>query len=150
MLLDASARGYIKSLYSHDSTAVRTQEGISDIFDCLMRVKQGCPLSATLFGLFVYGLEQHLMVTLGHDAPSLSAVLFPLLLYADNLTIMSTTPAGLQRQLNVLQRFCEQRQVTVNLAKTKVVTFGSRATCQAFTFNGSEVEPPSVIQVAWI
>ena len=27
-----------------------------------------------------------------------------------------------------------------NLAKTKVVTFGSRARCQAFTFSGSEVE----------
>ena len=39
-----------------------------------------------------------------------------------------------------LQLFCEQRQLSVNLAKTKVVTFGSRARCQAFTFNGNEVE----------
>ncbi|KAL3132548.1 hypothetical protein ABBQ32_14236 [Trebouxia sp. C0010 RCD-2024] len=53
---------------------------------------------------------------------------------------MSTTPAGLQRQLNALQLFCEQRQLSVNLAKTKVVTFGSRAKCQTFTFNGNEVE----------
>ena len=30
-----------------------------------MGVKQGCPFSATLFGLFVDGLEQHLMDTLG-------------------------------------------------------------------------------------
>ena len=51
----------IKSLYSHDSAAVRTQGGISVIVDCLMEVKQGCPLSATLFELFVSGLEQHLM-----------------------------------------------------------------------------------------
>ena len=34
----------IQSLYLHDSAAVRKQEGISDIFDCLMGVKQGCPL----------------------------------------------------------------------------------------------------------
>ena len=47
----------IKSLYSHASAAVRTQAGISDIFDCLMGVKQGCPLSASLFGLFVDGLS---------------------------------------------------------------------------------------------
>ena len=90
--------------------------------------------------LFVDGLEQHLMDTLGHDAPSLSGLLVPLLLYADDLTIMSTTPAGLQRQLNALQLFCEQRQLTVNLTKTKVVTFGSRARSQTFTFNGNEVE----------
>ena len=68
-----------KSLYTHDSAAVRTQK---DILDCLMGVKQGCPLSSTLFGLFVDGLEQHLTDTLGHDAASLSGVLVPLLLYA--------------------------------------------------------------------
>ena len=79
---------------------MKNQEGISDIFDCLVGVKQGCPLSATLFGLFVDGLEQHLMDTIGNDAPSLSGVLIPLLLYADDLTIMSTMAAGLQRQLD--------------------------------------------------
>ena len=31
-------------------------------------------------------------------------------------------------------------ELTVNLTKTKVVTVGSAARCQAFTFNGSEVE----------
>ena len=102
--------------------------------------KRADTLLAAFFGLFVDGLEQHLMDTLGHNAPSLSGVLIPLLLYADDLTIMSTTPEGLQRQLNALQLFCEQRQLSVNLAKTKVVTFGSRARCQAFTFNDSEVE----------
>ena len=44
-----------------------------------MGVKQGCPLIATLFGLFMDGLEQHSMDTIGHDAPSLSGIL---LLYA--------------------------------------------------------------------
>ena len=58
--------------------------------------------------LFVDGLKQHLMTTPGHNAPSLSGVLIPLLLYADDLIIM---PAGLQRQLNALQVFCEQQQL---------------------------------------
>ena len=140
-------RDCIKSLYAHDSAAVRNSEGISEIFDCLMGVKQGCPwvamgwpLSATLFGLFVDGLEQHLMDTVGHDAPSLSGVLIPLLLYADDLIIMSMTAAGLQRQLDALQQFCHQRQLSVNLAKTKGVTFGSKAACRAFVFNNNGVE----------
>ena len=30
----------IKSMYAHDSAAVRTSEGLSDIFRCLLGVKQ--------------------------------------------------------------------------------------------------------------
>ena len=44
-----------------------------------MGVKQGCPVSPTLFGLYVDGLEQHLLDT---DAPTLMGVMVPLLLYA--------------------------------------------------------------------
>ena len=69
---------------------------------------QGCPLSATLFGLFVDGLEQDLMTAPGHDAPSLSGVLILLALYIDDLTILPTTPAAPQRQLNALQLLCKQ------------------------------------------
>ena len=80
------------------------------------------------------------MDMVGRDAPSLSGVLIPLLLYTDDLIIMSTTAAGLQRQLDALQQFCHQRQLSVNLTKTKVVTIGSKAACHAFIFNSNEVE----------
>ncbi len=53
-------------MYAQDSAAVRSPAGISEIFECLMGVKQGCPLSATLFGLYIDGLEQHLKDTVGH------------------------------------------------------------------------------------
>ena len=52
----------IKSLYALDSAAVRSSQGISAIFRCLMGVKQGCPLIPTLFGLYVNGLEKHLLI----------------------------------------------------------------------------------------
>ena len=43
------------------------------------------------------------------------------MLYADDLILMSTSPEGLQRQLDALASFCDQRQLAVNLSKTKVV-----------------------------
>ena len=39
----------IKSLYAHDSAAMRDSEGIIVDLEYLMGVEQGCPLSATLF-----------------------------------------------------------------------------------------------------
>jgi len=111
----------IKSLYAHDSAAVRSSQGISAIFRCLMGLKQGCPLSPTLFGLYVDGLEKHLLETADIDAPTLMGVMVPLLLYADDLILMSKSASGLQKQLDALASFCEQRQLAVNLSKTKVV-----------------------------
>ena len=105
-----------------------------------MGVKQGCPLSPTLFGLYVDGLEKHLE-TADIDAPTVRGVLVPLLLYADDLILVSTTAAGLQMQLDALASFCDQRQLTVNLSKTKVVVFEPRCSGVAdFVLNGAVVE----------
>ncbi len=64
-----------------------------------------------------------------------------LLLYADDLALMSHTLAGLQKQLDVLQAFCYERQLTVNVKKTKVVVFEARkSVCQAFKYEGEALE----------
>jgi hypothetical protein len=56
-----------------------------------------------------------------------------LLLYADDLALMWHIPVGLQKQLDVLQAFCCECQLTVNVKKTKVVMFEAcKFVCQAF------------------
>ena len=95
-------------MYAHNSAAVRTSQGLSEIFRCLMGVKQGCDLSPTQFGLYVDGLEKHLLETAGNDAPELCGILVRLLLYADDVILMSTSPRKLQRQLDALASFCEK------------------------------------------
>ena len=49
-----------------------------------------------------------------------------LLLYADDLILMSERASELQKQLDALASFCEQHRLTVNLSKTKVVVFETR------------------------
>ncbi len=64
-----------------------------------------------------------------------------LLLYVDNLALMSHTPTGFQKQLDVLQAFCYECQLTVNVKKTKVVVFEARkSVCQAFQYEGEAIE----------
>ncbi len=64
-----------------------------------------------------------------------------LLLYVDVLTLMSHIPGRLQKQLDVLQAFCYERQLTMNVKKTKVVVFETRKyVCQAFQYEGQAIE----------
>ncbi len=88
-----------------------------------MGVMQGCPLSPTRY---VDGLEKHVLESADINAPTLLRVMVLLLLYADDLILMSERASGLQKQLDALASFCEQRQLTVNLSKTKVVVFETR------------------------
>ena len=68
-------------------------------------------------------------------------VMVPLLLYADDLILMSASASGLQKQLDALASFCEQRQLTVNLSKTKVVVFEKQRSAMCdFRLNGAVVE----------
>jgi len=54
----------------------------------------------------------------------------PLLLYADDLILMSTA-AGLQKQSDALASLCDKRQLPVNLSKTKTRIIEARHSCVA-------------------
>jgi hypothetical protein len=57
---------------------------------------------------------------------------------------MSHIPAGLQNQLDVLQAFCYECQLTMNIKKTKVVVFEARkSVCQAFQYEGEVIKQPN-------
>ena len=99
------------------------------------------PAKSNLFGLYVDGLEKHLLDMTDIDAPTLIGVMVLSLLYADDLILMSESAAGLQKQLDALASFCEERRLTVNLSKTKVMVFEHRQSqVSDFVLNGAVVE----------
>ena len=131
----------LKSMYEKDKACVLTQEGLTELFRCTIGVKQGCPASPLLFGLYIDQLEQMLkdacapprhdggaagMTNTPIDAPDLMGILIPLLLFADDLALFSLTHAGLQAQLDILQEFCKSRGLEVNVSKTKIMVFEHR------------------------
>jgi len=110
-------------------------------FSCGIGVKQGCPLSPLLFGLYLDGLEKHLNALDGDNPPQLVDIVVKLLLYADDLALMSETPQGLQKQIYVLFELCVERQLVINVSKTKVVVFEKRCNVTPeFTYRGTTIE----------
>jgi hypothetical protein len=86
----------LQNMYSQDSVRVMyPTEGLSASFSCGIGVKQGYPLSPLLFGLYLDGLEKHLDAFDGDSPPQLVDIVVKLLLYADDLALMSKTPQRL-------------------------------------------------------
>ena len=129
----------LKSMYVGVNARVSTPEGLTDSFGCDMGVKQGCPLSPLLFGLYIDRLEPLIHACQGCP-PALHGLPVPMLLYADDLVLISTSPQGLQTQLDTLHSFCEASDLHVNLTKTDVVMFGKKpGGFPHWIFNGAPV-----------
>ena len=109
--------------------AVKTPEGLSKPFECVMGVKQVRSLSSTLFGLYLDDLEQ--VFKAHHDLlnfTSLPVQRVPVLLYADDLALVAISPEGLQTQLDLLHAYAAKWKLTVNIDERKAVVFRQSST----------------------
>ena len=72
--------------------------------------------------------------------PSEPCAVTLLLLFADNLVLVSQSESGLQARPNALHAFCVNRGLTVNLAKIKAAVFNQRTYKANLVFAGQAVE----------
>ena len=64
-------------------------------------------------------------------------------MFADDLVLLSSSAAGLQRSLDKLGEYCKKWQLSVNLKKTKVLIFnkgGHQFKRFSFTYNGKSLD----------
>ncbi|KAI3432921.1 hypothetical protein D9Q98_010497 [Chlorella vulgaris] len=95
----------IQAMYADVPVCVRTEEGLSGCFQSVLGVKQGCPLSPLLFGIFLDDFEGHIQ-QLGDAAalPQLAGRTVPPLLFADDMFLLSSSASGLQAQRTTAMR----------------------------------------------
>ena len=106
---------------------------MSKCFGSDIGVEQGCPLSPTLFGLYIDNLEAWLDKTEG-EGVHLAGYMVKLLLYADDLILISKMAYGLRDHLGALEKFCQEVGMQVNITKTKVMIFSLRRKEKHITF----------------
>ena len=78
----------LKGMYQHVKASVRVGSKVTDYFDCMSGVRQGCVLSPLLFSIFLSELQVELLG------------------YADDIALVSDSVADLQKKIDCLEHYC--------------------------------------------
>lgn len=108
----------LQSLYENTESRIWDGSTFSDYFSVESGVKQGCILSPVLFSLYINDLPDILPGGL-----NVANVNVKVLLYADDIVILSDSPGGLQEMIDALHKYCLMWSLKVNLSKAKIVVF---------------------------
>ena len=141
MGLAGPALDTLQQMYEHVWLQVRAGGSLGEPFRSDVGVKQGCPLSPLLFGIYIDRLERFLADKCPGAGARLAGQVLRCLLYADDVVLIAESPAQLQSMLSCLQTFCEASSMFVNRKKSEVVMFNSRflpvtARTPAFIYDG--------------
>ena len=112
----------LKRIYSNFACAVKIGNKHTQIFQCTKGLRQGCPLSPNLFNIYVNDLFSRLFKA-NSDPLLLDQIPMSVLMYADDLVILSATQEGLQKCSDDLYKYCIEWKLEVNIDKTKCMQF---------------------------
>ena len=112
----------LKSLYEHVQCTVRVNGCYSDWFDVQAGLKQGCILSPLLFNAFVNDLI-HAIRSLNCGVPFDEDDSVSILLYADDIVLLSDNEEKLQTMLDCLNDWCHAWGLNINFNKSKAMHF---------------------------
>ena len=111
----------IKSVYKDTVCTVKINDYITEYSDVLYGVKQGDNLTPTLFNLLINNLasqikELHCGIKIGIKQVSI-------LLYTNDIVLLSDSEKGLQGMLTYLNKWCMQWCLDINVLKSNIIHF---------------------------
>ena len=124
----------IKTMYSNNKCAIRIGNKHTEFFSQERGVRQGCPLSPTLFNIYINELANTIQHSAGPGL-ALQDTEVKCLLYADDLVLLSPSKEGLQHHMDKVANFCQTWALKMNPKKTKVLVFRKRSRLQGNTDN---------------
>lgn len=130
----------ICAMYKNSKACVKIGNSLTEDFFIKLGVRQGDNLSPALFKIFINDFPNYLQAC--SDAVSLYSEKLNCLMYADDIVIFSSSSQGLQDRLNMLEQFCDDWCINVNIKKTKVLIFNKagRKISENFTLQNNHLE----------
>lgn len=129
----------IRALYEGTMNAVWCNNKLSPWFQSSSGLRQGCILSPLLFSLFIN--DMHTFLGGGVEIEDIKV---NILLYADDIVIISESPHQLQRMINRLFDYCKTWQLEVNLSKSQIMIMkeggGIRCGNEHWYYGRTEIE----------
>lgn len=113
----------IRDMYTKTKLCLKTNEGLTNDFISQIGVRQGDPLSPTLFKIYVNDIVDSLKNTDNTTPVNIGEIKINCLLYADDIILISRTKSGLQKCLDTIHTFSKRWHMPVNTQKTKVMIF---------------------------
>ena len=110
--------------YTKQSMMIRWGNTLSDRFTVSNGVKQGGILSPALFNVYMDDLSSHLISS--NVGCRLSGYLVNHISYADDMCLMSPTPSGMQKLLNICGQYAVTHDLKYNAEKSVCMVFSPR------------------------
>ena len=107
-------------LYETVVSKFNTNKGWSKDIKCNIGVKKWCPLSPSLFGIYIDKLQEYLEIA-GCKGTKLVGIIFALLLHAGDIVLLAKSHKDLENKLKTLHEYFSKMGMMVNIDKTKIM-----------------------------
>ena len=112
----------IQEVYEETVCAVKVNEKVSKQFWTVKGVRQGCPLSPSLFAIYIAEIDEKLAaaqmggVVVGREK-------IWTLTYADDMAMVARTEGEMKEMLKTLEKYLKNLKLQLNVEKSKMVVF---------------------------
>lgn len=125
-------------MYNNSLAKIKLDKLLSPNLNINKGTEQGHPMSPELFKMYILDLSSRLSVS--GDFPCLLDTIVNHLLWADDLVLLALNEQSLKYLLNILNDFCNDWELQVNLKKTKILAFGSRKCTTEFKIGDNTID----------
>ena len=115
----------LSDMYNNSTAKLKINNYLSNSFKIEKGTEQGHPMSPDLFKIFIKDLSKKLKTSGSY--PSLDNQTINHLLWADDLVLLALDGKSLQTNLDIINQFCKNSELEINIKKTKIIEFGRKS-----------------------